>query len=311
MSGMMSGTSREPSTCPTPASDCSQGGLWVLQAYDVVDDNWGEQEEGNRNNEEWHTTCPQPHEHLLVGWIMGGMVMMIGDDNNMITTTKGTTRQMGSTGMRWSRGETMEVPKWCGPQFFCYRMEGGMMHYLPQPPLKWCSESHIVPRWLPPPKRQLSMQQQCTTTIYRCYATMHRCVHQNLSAAQWDNSASLTISNDDLYHPQDTPVSPIPFHSTDPWSHWNTQCNHHITGDDCSSLTPAPLGTQCFTKKSTTHTPWTVNNPTAHSPDPCATPMCLPCLRHCPQLPGHCLFWQWTYLFWNLHQCSRSTTACQ
>jgi hypothetical protein len=31
----------------------------------------------NHDNEQ-HTTCLQPHEQLLMGWIMDGMTMMMG-----------------------------------------------------------------------------------------------------------------------------------------------------------------------------------------------------------------------------------------
>jgi hypothetical protein len=29
-----------------------------------------------------HTTCLQPHEQLLVGWMVGGMTMTRGDDGD-------------------------------------------------------------------------------------------------------------------------------------------------------------------------------------------------------------------------------------
>lgn len=49
----------------------------------------------NHNNK-WHTTCIQPHEQLLVGWITGGM-----------TTTGRPPRQQGANGVAGEREMTI------------------------------------------------------------------------------------------------------------------------------------------------------------------------------------------------------------
>jgi hypothetical protein len=76
-----SSSSREPTAQPTPASDCSQGESQVLRAYDDVGEHQdprttrgtrGNGGEGMASTKEQHTTRPQPHEQLLMGWIVGG-----------------------------------------------------------------------------------------------------------------------------------------------------------------------------------------------------------------------------------------------
>jgi hypothetical protein len=59
---------------PTAASHCSQGGSQVLMAILLPTANDGGR--GDRQQGQ-HTTCPQPHEPLLMGWSTGeAMIIM-------------------------------------------------------------------------------------------------------------------------------------------------------------------------------------------------------------------------------------------
>ena len=58
-------------------------------------DNNNINEGGTITMKEQHTTRPKPHEQLLMGWIMGGMMMMMTQDDGDMGRTVMTTMRAG------------------------------------------------------------------------------------------------------------------------------------------------------------------------------------------------------------------------
>jgi hypothetical protein len=91
---------RRPSTRPKPASNCSQSGSRVLAA----DNNVGEHQDTRTTQHltkmsttapgrpPQHTTHPQPHKQLLVGWITGGTTRRGHSQRGTKTRNDGGTR---------------------------------------------------------------------------------------------------------------------------------------------------------------------------------------------------------------------------
>jgi hypothetical protein len=54
---------------PIPASNCLQGGPWLLAAYDDIGKHQDDRSDGEGTKQ--GSTCHHAYEQLLVGWFVG------------------------------------------------------------------------------------------------------------------------------------------------------------------------------------------------------------------------------------------------